>query len=365
MFYYFAECGNKSITVKREATEEEATKVHTLIKPISGMLVNKERINGFNRAYEQLLDSVNTDENSRDIGEIIQQKFSQLLFEFRKFCDNWETHLNHEYGKESDALKSFKEATAEEYDTHMEYRIMYQLRNYDQHCGQIFSKITRSVLPDGNIQTIPYASRDRLLTDFSRWKAEEKDFLNKQDEYIEFMPYADILHSGVNRIHEKTMQLHFNEEFFNSCAKIICIANEFENEDDVTLITTENEFPKELEEKKQINITSLLVPICKQLLLNVIKNNRGLVKILYTGEKYHEILSDVGYRIKDEMLTTMAQRQFVNFLGQNMIRTNAQINLGTVDSFFILADSHLGHAAIKAISESYKLYMQALLKTQT
>lgn len=48
MFYYFAECGDKSIVVKREATEEEAIKVQTFIKPISRMLVDKERINSFN-----------------------------------------------------------------------------------------------------------------------------------------------------------------------------------------------------------------------------------------------------------------------------------------------------------------------------
>ena len=160
------------------------------------------------------------------------------------------------------------------------------------------------------------------------------------------------------------MQIHFDEEFFNSCAKIICIANEFENEDDVTLITTENEFPKELEEKKQINITSFFVPICKQLLLNFIRNNRQLVKVLYTGDKYHKILSDVGYRIKDNMPTSMINGQFVNFLGQDMIRTNAQVNLGTNDSFYILANRHLNYDVIKEICDNYKLYMQALLKVK-
>lgn len=364
MFFYFAEYDNKTITVKREATKEEVNKAQLLIEPISKMLINRDRINGFNRAYEQFLDSINSDEKSQGIGEILQQKFSLFLFEFKKYCDNWETYINHEYGKESNALKTFKEATAEEYDTHMEYRIMYRLRNYDQHCGQIFSSITRCVSVDGSIQTIPYASRDRLLTDFSKWKDEEKAFLSEQDECIDILPYADIFHSAVNRIHEKIMKIHFDVEFFNSCAKVICIANEFDNEDNVIIISTENEFVKEYENQIQMNVTYMLIPICKQLLLSYIKSNRELVKILYAGKKYHEVLSDVGYRIQDNMIALLTQGQHVSFLGQRMIRINACINLISEDSFAVLVDSSLDYKDIKVIGENYKLYMQALLKVQ-
>jgi hypothetical protein len=221
-----------------------------------------------------LIEAVTSQEHVREYAEIIQQRFSQLLFEFRKFCDNWETQINHEYGKDSDEFKTFKGATAAEYDNHMEYRIMYQLRNYDQHCGRIFSRITRSVSEDGVIKTIPYASRNRLLTDFSRWKADEKAYLDGLEEDIEFLPYAKILYESVQRIYKKTMQIHFNEVFLNSCARLISVANEFENEDDVTLITTEKTFKEELEGKKQLNLTSLLIPICKQLLQNYINKNR-------------------------------------------------------------------------------------------
>lgn len=364
MYFYFAECKEDSITVIRDASEEEANHVHELNKPISDMLVDKERINAFSRAYSQLFETIRSNSGDRrDLAEVIQQKFSQLLFEFRKFCDNWETKLVHEYGKESDEYKTYKAVTGDEYDNHMEYRIMYQLRNYDQHCGAIFSKVNVSVSEDGTVITTPLASREYLLRNFSKWKAEEKTFLESQEEYIDFLPYAEILYKCVERIHEKTMQLHFNNDFFVSCAKLICIANEFANEDYVTLITTENTFPEELEQGKQINITTFFIPLCKKLLKTHIINNRKFVKILYWGDKYQNNLEEIATKVLEyDVANKLMKSQFINLQGQEMIRTNMQMQLDNGDGFAVLADRKMGYSRIKEICDWYGLYLKALLK---
>lgn len=366
MYFYFAECKEDSITIIREASKEEANHIHALNKPISDMIIDKDRINAFNRAYNQLFEEIRSNNISRrDSAEVIQQKFSQLLFEFRKFCDNWETRLVHEFGKESDEYKLHKSATAFEYDNYMEYRIMYQLRNYDQHCGAIFSKVSTSLCEDGTVITTPFASREYLLENFTKWKAEEIVFLQNQEEYIDFLPYVGVLHGCIERIHEKTMQIHFNKNFFRSCAELICIANEFVNEEFVSLISTEHPLPEELEGDKHVNITTLFVPICKELLKAHIIGERQIVRILYWGDKYQDRFEGIASKILEaDIVTKLSNSQFINLQGQEMIRTNMQLQIDTGDCYFVLVDRKIGFSKINEICESYKLYLKALLKNE-
>ena len=65
---------------------------------------------------------------------------------------------------------------------------------------------------------------------------------------------------SITRIHEKIMQIHFNEDFYISCAKIIIAANEFENEEDISIARNEIEMNAEFwnaPNKKQLSLTHL------------------------------------------------------------------------------------------------------------
>lgn len=364
MYFYFAEQKEDSITILREASDEEVIRINTLNKPIGDMLADIERINSFNRAYKQLFAILQNDnDNPRELAEEIQQKFSHILFEFKKFCDNWETKLAREFGKESKEYKIHKDATAHEYDNHMEYRIMYQLRNYDQHCGSIFVKLNRSLSEDGTICNTPLASRDYLLKNFSKWKAEEKQYLENQEEYIEFLPYAEVLHECIERIQNKTMQIHFNKEFLVSCSQLVCIANEFDNEDLVTLVSTKHPFPEELEGDKTLNFTSINVPLCKRLLTANIIRNMPMIKILYWGKKYNGILPEIAIKIvNQDIVEKLSESQFINIEGQDMIRTNMQVQFDSGDCYFVLADRRMGYSKIMEVRDLYSMYLKALLK---
>lgn len=106
----------------------------------------------------------------------VQYKLSQFLFEFKKFLDNWETEIKRKYGKESDEIKIFKTTQAQEFDNHMEYRIMYRLRNYDQHCGNIVSNISCKINENEEREYKVLANRDILLNNFKEWKEPEIDY---------------------------------------------------------------------------------------------------------------------------------------------------------------------------------------------
>ena len=89
-----------------------------------------------------------------------------------------------------------------------EYRIFYRLRNFDQHCGNLVSRITGQVLPDDTRQYLVLADRDRLLREFKEWKQEEITYLKSCEQYFDIRPLIDVFQNCIIEIHEKTMQIH-------------------------------------------------------------------------------------------------------------------------------------------------------------
>lgn len=147
VYYYFAEYSKDLLDIKREATQEEYEKLEPSLKLVSQMYADRNRIDNINISYKDLMEAIGklATHNQYEIAKEIQYKLSLFLFELKKFLDNWETDLTRKYGKDSVEFKSFKTAQGEQFDKHMEYRIMYRLRNYDQHCGNIISNITVSL----------------------------------------------------------------------------------------------------------------------------------------------------------------------------------------------------------------------------
>lgn len=369
MYYYFAECKDDLINILREASEDEVKQVRTLGKPITDFIVDNKRIDAFSSTYIDFVNSVtdNKSDKSHDVANKIQQKFSQLLFEFKKYCDNWQTKLARVYGQKSEEYKIFKNATAYEYDNCMEYRIMYRLRNYDQHCDTIFSKLHTTIQADGSYVIIPLADRDYLINNFSKWKPEEKDFLEKQDAFIDFTPYARVLGECIKRVHNKIMEIHCGKNFYASCAKLICIANQFADEDNVVIIATENALSEEFKIKKELklDITTLFVPFSKMMLKADIasKRDKDKILILYYGKRYRNQLKEVGTEIlSNDVMMKLAKSKSIDLCGHKMIRTNMQLKMDTQDCYFVLADRKVGYEKIKEICGLYQLYLKALLK---
>ena len=111
--------------------------------------------------------------------------------------------------------------------------------------------------------------------------------MNQQNEKIQIVSYIVQLNTCISRIYEKTMKIHFTRDLLLACASIVNAANEFENEDIVKVVWNEVEIDAKFWEHqtKSLNFIDLMVPLCKQILRLHIKNNLGVVKVLWKRVK--------------------------------------------------------------------------------
>ena len=328
--------------------------------------MDNKRVDTVTSLYSKLIGTINAcseEENVININDV-QSMLSQYLFEFRKFLDNWETEIKRRYGKTSSEFEILKNARSNEYDTHMEYRIMYQLRNYDQHCGNILARAQGKVDEHENKHYIFSMKRDLLLENYDKWKKEEKEYLSEQSEYIDIFPYILQLQKCIIEIHSKIMAIHFNKAFLSDCVNIISVANEFENEDTVRIIANNEDLDEAFwnQPTKTINFVDLMVPVCKKVLLSFFRNNLRLVKVVYYGDKYKNRLESFSYEINQENAQKIAQEDVITINGQKMIRLICEIELSNGNMYAVLADSRLGFKKLRELGSDCEKYLKAICK---
>lgn len=102
----------------------------------------------------------------------------------------------------------------------MEYRVVYRLRNYDQHCGNFVSRITAFIDGEDAVYKV-CMDRDFLLENFGEWKKEEEEYLSKCDELIEVLPILRVFHQCVLNAFENVMRIHINDKLNKCCAEIL------------------------------------------------------------------------------------------------------------------------------------------------
>lgn len=369
LFYYYATILDETINFEREATAEEYSNLEPHISKISKMLVDKQRIDIVINAHKKVIDEFTklvSEQNAPHNSSELIFSLTYYLAAFKKYLDNWETHLKRTYGNDSKEIKLFKDAQSHEYDNHMEYRIFYRLRNYDQHCGNLVSRITGQVLPDGTRQYLVLADRDRLLREFKEWKQEEITYLESCEQYFNIRPLIDVFQNCIIAIHEKTMQIHFNEEFYRSCADIVAAAKEFESEDNTYFIGFESEIDwKNLDlEGKSLNFTYLNVPACKKLLELYFLNNRRSVKILYHGTLLKQRIGHFAYEIDHKKAYEVAFKQppFIDMCGQRMIRVCSQAFLDKDEVYCVLADHCFQREQQNEIRDTWGFLLSSFVK---
>jgi hypothetical protein len=65
----------------------------------------------------------------------VNRAIINFLASMRLFLDHTETRLDRRYGRHSRPFGAYKQATAAAHDARASYRILYNMRNYVQHCG--------------------------------------------------------------------------------------------------------------------------------------------------------------------------------------------------------------------------------------
>lgn len=137
------------------------------------------------------------------------------LSSVRTYLDHTELTIKRRHGEQSSVWDDFRQLCSDAYDQRLEYRFMYKLRNYAQHCGFPIHNIRIDVTPKESDRTQPaYAltiasSRDKLLHDFDGWGASLKSEIARMPEMIRITPMMD----GMTRHLEAINSVHSSTEF--------------------------------------------------------------------------------------------------------------------------------------------------------
>lgn len=136
----------------------------------------------------------------------VNRLFLNLLGSARTFLDHTETYLKRKYGKKSIKVAGFKRKTNELYDSSFEYRFIYKLRNFAQHCGFPVSEI--SIRRRGReIILNPIFKKQILLNNFPGWGSQVKGDIEKQLEEFSATPIISEFFRNIQELNDKVRDI--------------------------------------------------------------------------------------------------------------------------------------------------------------
>lgn len=366
MHYYFASGKDGTINIIREATEKEYLYLKERLDQINNMLLDKRRIDGFIKCYEKILKQYakyTQGANIREVSEELNEDFAAYLGAFKKLTDNWQTAITRKYGKKSKEYEIFKKGFAEQYDQNMEYRIVYRLRNFDQHCGNIISKITVSMEEEKAVYKI-CMDRDYLLENFKEWKKEEIEYLLRCDEKIEILSLFRVFHQCVLNAFTNIMRIDINESLGRCCVEILNFINDISADDIVYIWIDETNMAEHLDVKENFHVD--IICIDRKLYIDILKMyiclKQDIVKILYHGEKIRKTLFDCAiYVERDNIKSINLESPYWVINGKRYIRLLFHIDFTTGDFYSVCAEPTLKKADLDKLQGEFTEYLHTLL----
>lgn len=348
---------------------EHFVKIKRLTNRVNEFLTDYKKIDSVIKEYDNLQGTVTSFLNDSSLlKEDITYHLSNYLFRVRKYLDNWETHINRKYGKTSSFMNKFKDATSNEYDNHMEYRIMYQLRNFDQHCDSIVSSINIGLNQNSDKCLKVALSRDRLLNEYKKWKEIEKIDLRSLDNEIDALALVNEYHKCVLRIHKNILKYHMVRELYMDCAELLKYGNEYkEKREKLYFVVQEKVIDKSFwqQSTKSLNFKSWCVPQCYEILLQHIKQNMQLAKVLYCGKQYELLLKDAAIKVDNHVLISLSHNTFTQEKsGKKYIIGYVHVEFDNGMGWAILVDERLGEKEVRNITKDMESYVTAILKAQ-
>lgn len=149
--------------------------------------------------------------NSMPEHRLIYRNANRLLFNLlssgRALIDHQETFLKRKYGKESQEFHTYRFTTNKVFDSVFEYRFMYKIRNYAQHCGFPISQIEiKNEYEEDRlrIKTVfnLYFEKEELLEKFDGWGAMVRKELENQQDKIPVLKIVIGYYKGIAAINE-------------------------------------------------------------------------------------------------------------------------------------------------------------------
>jgi hypothetical protein len=141
---------------------------------------------------------------------LVNRRVANLLTTTRLYLDQVPHDISSTFGKKADLVTAFREATNQEYDAHLGYRVMEELRNFVQHRSLpthnmgLSSTIDQRTTPPGiQCRAIPSVSIRALEDDPELKPAVLEELRGCADDKgrIDLVPHVRVYVESLGRIH--------------------------------------------------------------------------------------------------------------------------------------------------------------------
>lgn len=125
----------------QEITEEHKEFITEQISVVNKLMKYNELFTEFQRSYEEYLIAADGTDTSK--ANDLVRYIKNYLASYKSYLDGMETVLSRTFDRKIYEL--FKKLQSKAYDSNFDYRFIYNLRNYAQHCGSPISNVKRSI----------------------------------------------------------------------------------------------------------------------------------------------------------------------------------------------------------------------------
>lgn len=350
MHHYFIDFSKKDgrlFTIKKELSEAQFQCIEKSSKRISKLERDDSRIKIVNQSYLELMKVM---DNITDDRKNLALRLTAFLACSRKYLDNWQTYIGSTFGKDSKEFKLYKKETAYYYDNVIEYSFMYRLRNFDQHCEFVVSKVIEGLYENGQKYCKVLVSKNMLLNSgFHGWKNIDIDFIEKQDEDFEILPIIKKFYQCLIEIHKKIMTIHFTKDFFSDCVNILNMVKEFDDNDNISVGSTNIPIEDCLNQDRDKNLyyTYIYVGMCKIFLQKLLIQNQSVLRILAIDKRYTKYFGNAVCIVQKNIIKNISPKCKDIYLNDN--------------SIFILLNPNIEFSERQSIIDEFSNYINALL----
>ncbi|MEU6731811.1 hypothetical protein ABZ929_01165 [Streptomyces physcomitrii] len=136
----------------------------------------------------------------------LMAELTNWLAATRLYLENERDFILREFGKSSEEMSEYKNATSSAFDEHVGYRFLYNLRDYTQHCGIPPGRMHVSgTRPNRNVAIT--LDRSRLLMARFNWSSHAKLLLEGWPEQILLMPLLEDAMAGYAAVEDRMLQI--------------------------------------------------------------------------------------------------------------------------------------------------------------
>ncbi|WP_319479102.1 hypothetical protein [uncultured Draconibacterium sp.] len=236
---------DKGINVVKGLSNEES---NLIMKHIEQVHALRRKVLQFQQILNIFQDiKVTITNNPQNLSRLI----SEMLSNFRAFLDYWETSLKKEFNKNSIQVQSFKKATSFEYDNMFDYRFVYELRNYIQHCGMP-NFLVKSILDINENKIYEVALNPKELLNNFNWKPSVRKDLENRKTMINLLETFSNMIKSVERINNIALNCYDIKDCIKSCSFILSYEKYRIEKSTLAIIEFPKGYPEKLDGKLSV-----------------------------------------------------------------------------------------------------------------